>query len=425
MNNNLSGILSVSQQYPISDSNNIDHPDGETHPSKKIKLEHLQPAHRGSTTPQVAQSNQSLFDKVMSLPINIQDYLEPSEISHLTKTHKAGLENTKQYVNLQKTILRNEIQPRNPSFESHNNDRSPQFNLSDNQQQTLLTMLESSLNANQGESITAINQIRAKLPIEHIWLALQGTIESHINTFASNDHTQTELTNIRNQLNIIGEEGFDDFNDVQLIAQGALYHLTNSNDSEPLFKQYHNALSDLITEHAVIDDKPFPISDIEQKRLIYRSLTEIGADAMEENPSLNYSEPLLWEANNKEDVDLMKMLIEEGVDIDCEDFVDVDFSMLYKECRTSGNVDVIKRLISLGADVTIGSQGTDTCLSNAVTHGHIDAARLLLENGASVDDLTYDGLTLEQQANQIEDETKKTALLVLLAEHGGLTPIPI
>ena len=77
-------------------------------------------------------------------------------------------------------------------------------------------------------------------------------------------------------------------------------------------------------------------------------------------------------------VDVVKVLIQEGADVNA---VDEDKMTTLHVVAQYGHIDIVKLLIQNGADVNAVSKDGRTALHEAAWSGHVDVAKVLLENG--------------------------------------------
>ena len=81
-------------------------------------------------------------------------------------------------------------------------------------------------------------------------------------------------------------------------------------------------------------------------------------------------------------LDIVKDVIERGIDVvnvkDCYKRSALQFAAL------NGHVDVAKVLIQNGADVNAVNEDKETALHYAAWEGHVDVATLLIQNGVDV-----------------------------------------
>ena len=81
-------------------------------------------------------------------------------------------------------------------------------------------------------------------------------------------------------------------------------------------------------------------------------------------------------------VDIVKVLIENGANVNILDFE--DFSTVLYRAAYTGHADIAKLLIQNGAHVNATMRYRETALHYAAEEGHCDVAKVLLQNGADV-----------------------------------------
>ncbi len=134
---------------------------------------------------------------------------------------------------------------------------------------------------------------------------------------------------------------------------------------------------------------------------ILERLLEAGADA---NRTMSGGETVLMTAARTGDQETVRLLLERGADPNAREALRGQTALMWAAARN--NVAVVHVLAEVGADIsartdnpssargrTFASAPTTgfTPLLFAVRGGHIDAARVLLDAGASVDDAVSDG----------------------------------
>ncbi len=105
--------------------------------------------------------------------------------------------------------------------------------------------------------------------------------------------------------------------------------------------------------------------------------------APDENDPAAAIEVTLVKAIHQDDVELTRALLDIGAPIDGKDYRDLGFPPLYyavAECKS--NADLIRLLLSRGANANIRMVNDETPLHLAIQHDNIDAVKALLEFGA-------------------------------------------
>ena len=80
-----------------------------------------------------------------------------------------------------------------------------------------------------------------------------------------------------------------------------------------------------------------------------------------------------------------------------------------------GYIDVVRLLLSHGADPNLADEGGGTALIYTVWKGHTEIVRVLLEHGADPEAATRDGRT----ALRVARRANRDGLVMLLEEHGA------
>ena len=113
--------------------------------------------------------------------------------------------------------------------------------------------------------------------------------------------------------------------------------------------------------------------------------------------------------------EVVKILREHNADINSQN-TDGDTPLYWVLSRASWKekiVDMVRRLLELGADPNIGNNNHKTPLHEASSFVLLEAARLLLSHGANIDEKDWNSVTPYQRATS--DEMRK-----LLLEHGAV-----
>ena len=104
---------------------------------------------------------------------------------------------------------------------------------------------------------------------------------------------------------------------------------------------------------------------------------------------------LLFDAVAQQNIEMIKLLIKKGADINTLNFRDRQKGTLLFEAVGQQNIDIVKLLIESDADVNILNRQRTTPLFNATLKENIEIAKLLIESGADVN---------------LQDEQGRTAL---------------
>lgn len=94
---------------------------------------------------------------------------------------------------------------------------------------------------------------------------------------------------------------------------------------------------------------------------------------------------IFWEACHKGDLEKVKDLIAQGVDVNQRG--SSTWFPLYMTCN-KGHTEIVKELIKAGADVNLTADMGWTSLMNAAEYGFPDIVKILLEAGADVNATT-------------------------------------
>ena len=109
--------------------------------------------------------------------------------------------------------------------------------------------------------------------------------------------------------------------------------------------------------------------------------------------------PLIWAAESAKTTELMELLIEEGADINpvAQDGVNALIKAIFGVLSDSGSIDAVKFLINKGMDVNyaIDDEGAPgyTSLMFAVRWGKIEVVKYLISAGADVNAMAKGGDT--------------------------------
>ena len=120
-----------------------------------------------------------------------------------------------------------------------------------------------------------------------------------------------------------------------------------------------------------------------------RELLELGANVNEPKSEEDSTTPLLVAAA-KGNVEMVKLLIKSGANLDAQD--DCDNNALHVAC-SKGHVNVVSRLIKAGCDVETRAGNGATALHLAARKGHDDVVELLLDSDMQIESLDGKGAT--------------------------------
>ncbi|CAF1008766.1 unnamed protein product [Rotaria sp. Silwood1] len=129
----------------------------------------------------------------------------------------------------------------------------------------------------------------------------------------------------------------------------------------------------------------------------------------------------LFMATLKDRVDVVKVLIEKGAQVNVKNRYGVSPLLL---CAESGNRELVQALVKAGADVNITPQGElaeenflagQTPLFGAAKKGHVEICEYLIENGANVNAITMTGATPLYTAT----EEGHLDVVILLIRYGA------
>lgn len=98
----------------------------------------------------------------------------------------------------------------------------------------------------------------------------------------------------------------------------------------------------------------------------------------------------VFSAAKEGNVELVRKYLDEGIDVSVRS--DDEFSLLHEAVR-SGSVPLLKLLIEQGIDVNLKAAEGITPLMAAAAEGHIEELRYLIANGANIDAKTAEGQT--------------------------------
>ena len=125
-----------------------------------------------------------------------------------------------------------------------------------------------------------------------------------------------------------------------------------------------------------------------------------GIDRLIIYPLTDSNEPplSLQEAASIGNVDLVRMIIENGTDVDSMD--DQFYKTALHRAVAGGHQEIVEFLLNKGADVNAQDREGRTPLHYASERGHKDVAKLLIDKGADVNAKNNEGQTAEDIANE-------------------------
>ena len=107
------------------------------------------------------------------------------------------------------------------------------------------------------------------------------------------------------------------------------------------------------------------------------------------------------EASKNGRINIVKILIAKGVDINTTD--DVGYTSI-SYAALKGHIEIVDLLVGYGADVNIRNHWGGTALVQAVFFGHIDIAKILIDNGANMNvSIQGDSLVVYAAKNGYDD----------------------
>jgi uncharacterized protein len=113
----------------------------------------------------------------------------------------------------------------------------------------------------------------------------------------------------------------------------------------------------------------------------------------------------------EDDLEAVERLLREGAEINA---VKGEFkTSILMEAAVRGNVGVMKLLIENGADVNMADKDGWTALMGATVQGHLESVKLLLERGAAVNAKNHNGETALVMAAGM----KHTEIRDVILEH--------
>ncbi|KAI0284499.1 ankyrin repeat-containing domain protein [Russula brevipes] len=112
------------------------------------------------------------------------------------------------------------------------------------------------------------------------------------------------------------------------------------------------------------------------------------------------------------DLEMVEVLLHYGADVGAQSISGRTALHFAAGSHRSGAPEVVRLLLNRGADINMRATDDATPLHSAAVYGAVDAVRVLLEHGASVDGKDDEGQTAFQVAHT--DEIKK-----LLSKHSA------
>lgn len=122
-------------------------------------------------------------------------------------------------------------------------------------------------------------------------------------------------------------------------------------------------------------------------------------------------------------IDLVRFLIKQGADVDANADTDMSMTPLMKACD-GGRVEAAKLLIAAGATIDLPSKYWGTALHFAARHGHVDLLKLLISHGADVDTRNEDGKTPLICAAEEGHADALEPIMQVLENHAQAEPEP-
>jgi ankyrin repeat protein/energy-coupling factor transporter ATP-binding protein EcfA2 len=192
-----------------------------------------------------------------------------------------------------------------------------------------------------------------------------------------------------------------------LLKKGANVNDKNNEGNTPLMLAAANGHKDsvefLLKNGANVNDKnnegntPLILAAANGHKDSVEFLLKNGANVNDKNNEGNT--PLMLAATNK-DKDIVLYLLKQGAEFDSNDSSVVNaltFTIFEQRCgsireaATYGYVNVLKFLLTHGADINSEDSNKNTPLILAAANGHKDAVELLLNRGANVNDKNNEG----------------------------------
>lgn len=120
-------------------------------------------------------------------------------------------------------------------------------------------------------------------------------------------------------------------------------------------------------------------------------------------------------ALDEDDLERMVQLLDEGANINA--LKGAYKTTVLMEASVRGNLEVMKLLIERGADINLTDKDGWTALMGATVQGHLESVSLLLKQGAEVNTRNQDGETALAMAAGMKHTDISNALLEYGAEH--------
>ena len=151
----------------------------------------------------------------------------------------------------------------------------------------------------------------------------------------------------------------------------------------------------------------------------FKLFLEAGMDPNTTTPIATSPSALMIAANHNR-LEMAKMLIDKGANVNSKDKNGSTALMLATSYDSGSNAELIKLLLSKGADANVANKEGSTALMVAITSktsDNADVVKLLLEKGADVNAKAINGVTALMVASK---EKNLTALKLLLAKKPDL-----
>jgi len=135
----------------------------------------------------------------------------------------------------------------------------------------------------------------------------------------------------------------------------------------------------------------------------------------------------LINAASSGDIEIVKSLIKNGIDVNEEDINDVDgvSEIALMAASRKGNLEMVKLLLENGADINILNDIGFTPLMISVSNGHTDIVKFLIEAGADINAYNLENMNAFDFAEPIELQELLAAngANVNMPDMGGYTPL--